>query len=97
MSCKGSFLEMECHRPNIFFFGSDLAIWKIRFGKNLHSFKKMLVFQTTLQQQGDSLLNIRGFKVKHHMYHVPSSGIRIVCVKSVYIPECLCINQLRWA
>lgn len=64
--------------------------------KSLHSFKKMLVFQTTLQQE-DPLLNIRGFKVKYPMYHVSSSGIRIVCVKSVYIPECLCINQLRWA
>lgn len=91
MSCKGSFLEMEYDRRNIFFC-PDLAIWKIRFGKkNLHSFKKMLVFQTTLQQQDDPLLNIRGFKVKQPVYHVSSSGIRIACVKSVYIPECLCI------
>lgn len=48
VSCKGSFLEMECDRPNIFC--PDLAIWKIRFG-NLHSFKKLLLFQIVLQEQ----------------------------------------------
>lgn len=91
MSCKGSFLEMEYDRRNIFFLSRfsymEDKIWK----KKLHSFKKMLVFQTTLQQQDDPLLNIRGFKVKQPVYHVSSSGIRIACVKSVYIPECLCI------
>lgn len=54
---------MEYDRPNIFFFGPELAIWKIRFGK-LYSFKKKLVFQTALQKQDNPLLNIRGFKVK---------------------------------
>jgi hypothetical protein len=46
-----------------FFFHPDLAIRKIRFG-NLHSFQKVLAFQTALQEQDDPLLNTTGFKVR---------------------------------